>query len=85
MLGNPKKPDPPIMVSAEEVCRLETKFGTVQEIEFCVEVLRHWQENYSDWHDEDPRYGMMVRTAALFTAGRLQGIREERARRRGIA
>ena len=82
MLGNPKRPIPPIMVSIKEVCELESVHGTMQEIEVCRDIIAYWKEHYSQKHADDPLFNQMLCASTLFTAGRLQGMREERMRRK---
>lgn len=83
MLGNPKKADPPELVGYEEACCLSKEFATAQEFTFCRGLIRHWTEKYYEAGDPSHNYWQSLCLATtLYNAGRLQGIREERTRRK---
>ncbi len=81
MLGNPQAKTPALF-DAGEVCRLTMKHGSFQEIEIAVNIAAAFRDLYADRLERDPRYFSAVCISAIFNAGRLQGIREERLRRK---
>lgn len=70
---------PPILVSAEEMSEISTA-PCVWEIERCVELYSAYRAAFG-WRP-DRHTDEMMAYSTIFAAGRLQGIREERLKRR---
>lgn len=67
------------MITPLEAAELSSKYGTMDDINRADDIYKAYlkckgNENISRWH-------FLRAIAAIYTAGRIQGIREERARR----
>lgn len=69
---------PPILVSADEMSKPSTA-PCVWEIERCVELYNAYRATFG-WRPDKSTDEMMSHSA-MFAAGRLQGIREERLKK----
>lgn len=79
MLGNPKKPVT-ILFDPEEAVTLCDMYSGSQSIRIAANVWKYWME--AGCKVEDDVQDTLLLLGTIFDAGRLQGIREERARRR---
>lgn len=79
MLGNPKKPVT-ILFNPQEVVALSHKYSTTESMYAAFDVWAAWVRDGHKKREADWELRCML--SAIFDAGRLQGIREERARRR---
>lgn len=79
MLTSNKKGDAPQLYTADEIIAL-SGFSTVTSIHWAFEIYKKSMESGKDFKD---RYGIFLGALAnIFDAGRIQGIREERQKRR---
>lgn len=69
----------PRLITAEEAVELNKIAGTVDEMEIATEVFR---ESANMVKDLPYGYAFACRLATVWSAGRIQGIREERAKRK---
>lgn len=67
----------PKLITPEEAIAL-CPFNTLEELSRAHDLGATWKTLYSD----DPKYDMVCKLAMIYTAGRIQGIREERAKRK---
>ena len=74
------KHTPPELITQEEIVSL-SRYLTLDDIQRAVKIAKAWQHPYSDHPDCD--YYCML--SSVYVAGRIQGIREERAKARGAA
>ena len=74
----------PRLVTAEEAVAISNKAGTVEECFIAVEIAEEWWRQMPPIMREshDVLFIRSTLYATLWTAGRLQGIREERAKRK---
>ena len=82
MLGNLNRPATKTLIEPGEICRLTCKYATVQEAEIAQDICEELYRQQRNIYDTDRRFYELLLLSAIFTAGRLQGIREERHRRR---
>lgn len=64
-------------VSPEEIVKLSDELVHVSELQFARDVYEKYKQTYPDTH-------FCFALAAVFAAGRVQGVREERARKGAI-
>ena len=69
------------LVTTEEVLRL-SQYTTLDRIELAEDMYRRSVEEYTGRGDKDSLWTFLVALANVYEAGRLQGIREERQKRR---
>jgi len=78
MLGNPKKPVT-ILIDPQEVVTLANRYSTTQSMDTAADV---WRAFFRSRPKSDPNeWDLLAAIAAIYDAGRVQGIREERRRR----
>ncbi len=77
MLGKREAPD---MITAKEAVAISTKSGTIDEIYIAIEIIEEYER--LNFAPNDKWYNMACMYATLFEAGRIQGVREERYRRK---
>lgn len=74
------KKESPQLITTEEAVTLCAKFATLDDIYTAEDIYLAYIDKVKDTRDE--RYAEMCVLAAVYSAGRIQGIREERAKRR---
>ena len=74
MIGNT-----PALVTPEEVVRLALSYATARDVWIALDIANEWKKQASG---KDGDFSLYWLYAAIFEAGRIQGIREERNRRR---
>lgn len=79
MIGNSKRP-PAELISPQEAVALALKFATTQSAYIAEDIEREYMKQTSAEQSPRWRYGWLL--ATLYNAGRIQGIREERQRRK---
>lgn len=77
MLGREKS----IMVSPAEAVSLNERFGTMEEWYFSKEIFNEWKKTLNVSDIQEPEFSFFKLLSACFNAGRINGIREERAKR----
>lgn len=85
MVGNCTKPQPALLVSAQEAVHLGKNYGTVDTLYIAQEIAEEYYKTLEAEEQtglRDHYYEFIMLCSILFDAGRLQGIREERAKRR---
>lgn len=70
----------PELVSAEEAVKVGLKAGGVVELQRVSRIYTEWMKNRP--YPEDPHYDTLCMLATVYCAGMIQGIREERSRKR---
>ena len=68
------------LITTEEAVTLCAKFATLDDVYTAEDIYLAYMDKVKDTRDE--RYAEMCAPAAIYSAGRIQGIREERAKRR---
>lgn len=66
------------LVTAKEGINL-SKFNTLELFDFLKEIEQEYKEQHPDYHN-DILWSKMDMYSTVYTIGRLQGIREERAK-----
>ena len=66
-----------VLISPAEVVKLSKEQGTVGTIDIVAEIEKAWGKQY-----DTPLYNYYCMLSAVYTAGYIQGKREERARKR---
>lgn len=79
MIGNNKCPHAEL-ISPQEAVALALKFSTVQSAYIAEDIEREYMKQTEGEKSPRWRYGWLL--ATLYNAGRIQGIREERQRRK---
>ncbi len=79
MIGNSKRP-PAELISPQEAVDLALKFSTTQSAFIAEDIEREYMKQTEGEKSPRWRYGWLL--ATLYNAGRIQGIREERQRRK---
>lgn len=74
------KKESPQLITTEEAVTLCIKFATLDDVYTAEDIYLAYMDKVKDTRDE--RYVEMCTLAAIYSAGRIQGIREERAKRR---
>ena len=80
MLGNCARPFPEKMVNPKSFVALYAHEATCESIYRAEEIQNEWQRQ--GWLTGDRRYDYMSMIGAIYEAGRLQGIREERRKKK---
>ena len=81
MLGNSRRsPTPPQLVTPEEAVELALKFGTAKAAYIAKDIADEYKRRTAG--EKDGIFRQLFMYAAIFEAGRLQGVREERYRRK---
>ena len=80
MLGNPKN-TVQILAEPSEIVAL-TKHSTVQSMDAALDVWAEWERHGHKTGVVE--YDLQLLLSAIYDAGRVQGIREERRRRRKL-
>ena len=76
MIGNGKAQ---LLISPQEAITIARKFGTVDTIDIALELCKEWNSQTStDIWTGHRDFSFMCMLSAIFDAGRIQGIREER-------
>lgn len=73
--------DIPIMITADEAVPL-SKFSTIKDMDFCWELYQAYLD--TETFSGDPMFNTMCVFALMYNTGRIQGIREERAKKRDV-
>lgn len=70
-----------LLIDPQEVITTARKYGTVDTVDIAVQLRDEWnrQTNTALWNGERD-FKTLCMLAAIFDAGRMQGIREERAK-----
>lgn len=70
-----------LLIEPQEVIATARKYGTVDTVDIAVQLRDEWnrQTNTAIWNREMD-FNKLCMLAAIFDAGRMQGIREERAK-----
>ena len=68
------------LVTTEEAIRLVRKYGDLEDLETAREIYLKYMGDY--FKGRDIEWHCFSAMAAIYTAGRVQGIREERQRRK---
>lgn len=71
----------PALITAEEAVRVGQAAGECESIHRVTEIYHEWKK--SPQFPDSPGYDFWCMLAAMYDAGRIQGIREERSRRKG--
>lgn len=79
MIGNAKRAFPELITPAEAVA-LSVKYGTAEAGARAIDIANEYQRQTEG--ERDRRFREYWTLAAIYDAGRMQGIREERARRK---
>lgn len=66
-----------VLISPAEVVKLSKEQGTVGTIDIVTEIEKAWGTQY-----DTPLYNYYCMLSAVYTAGYIQGKREERTRKR---
>lgn len=74
------KKESPQLITTEEAVTLCIKFATLDDIDTAEDIYLAYMDKVKDTRDK--RYAEMCVLAAIYSAGRIQGIREERAKRK---
>lgn len=74
------KKESPQLITTEEAVTLCIKFATLDDVYTAEDIYLAYMDKVKDTRDES--YAEMCALAAIYSAGRIQGIREERAKRR---
>ena len=80
MIGNVKRNIPELITPAEAVS-LTREYATSQEILAVIEIEREYRK-HPERNAKNPRDLYMILLTTCYNAGRIQGIREERQRRK---
>lgn len=67
----------PELITPEDAITL-CHFNTLDDLSRAHDLGEAWKTLYSD----DPKFDTVCKLAMIYTAGRIQGIREERAKRK---
>lgn len=71
---------PPELITPQEAAALSNKFGAADDIYRADDIYNEFMKLKSS--ESDNRWKFLCAIAAIYTAGRIQGIREERSRRK---
>jgi len=71
---------PPELITPQEAAALSDKFGTTDDIYRADDIYNEFMKMKDS--ESDNRWKFLRAIAAIYTAGRIQGIREERSRRK---
>lgn len=71
---------PPELITPHEAAELSDKYGTTDDIYRADDIYKAFIELKGS--ESDNRWKFLYAIAAIYTAGRIQGIREERSRRK---
>lgn len=71
---------PPELITPQEAAALSDKFGTTDDIYRADDIYKEFMKLKDS--ESDNRWKFLCAIAAIYTAGRIQGIREERSRRK---
>lgn len=77
MLGNLRTGRTPLRIDPGEMVRLTTAHGTLDSVEAAVAIAKEWERQHGE---NETEWDVMQMMAAVFDAGRVQGIREARER-----
>lgn len=75
------KRDFPELVTAKESVKIGLKAVGTTELQRVSRIYTEWMKNRP--YPEDPHYDTLCMLATVYCAGMIQGIREERSRKRG--
>ena len=77
------KKTPPVLVDIKEDTRVSRDYGTIDTVDLALAIYNEALKPRSGKPDEwDYKFLRACALAAIFDVGRMQGMREERARRR---
>lgn len=82
MIGNFAKPFPARMVDPKNFVALYQRIATCESMYRAEEVANEWKVQIRSVPVDDPRFDYMSMLGAIYEAGRVQGIREERRRKK---
>ena len=71
---------PPELITPQEAAALSDKFGTTDDIYRADDIYKEFMKLKGS--ESDNRLKILCAIAAIYTAGRIQGIREERRKKR---
>lgn len=74
------KQDTPQLITAQEAVKLSRRAGTIDSLELARNIAIEWKRT-SDGNN-DPIFNYLCMLGAIYDAGRIQGIREQRQTRR---
>lgn len=83
MIGYCMRPQPPLLLSPEEVVHLFTHYGSIDTARYADDIARAWCNRDKEFLPLDGVADYQLMLAAIFEAGRIQGMREVRKRRHG--
>lgn len=78
MVGNRK--DYGELITAEEIVKLSLDFGTSETFAICDKIIQEYERKAPTSRRNDRYFYMHGLFSALYDGGKIQGIREERAR-----
>ncbi len=70
---------PPELITAQEAATLSFNFGTTDDIFRANDIYNEFMKLKG--YESDARWKFLCAIAAIYTAGRIQGIREERRKK----
>ena len=82
MLGNCAKPFPARMVNPKNFVELYKRIATCESLYRAEEIMDEWRIQKRSAPVNDPVFDYMSMLGAIYEAGRVQGIREERSKKK---
>lgn len=72
----------PLLITSEEAVEICRKASTVESIYRAQDIESAYREHISVWEETDITWLRLCTLAAIYDAGRIQGIREERLKKK---
>lgn len=76
------KKTPPVLVDIKEDTRVSREYGTIDTVDLALAIYNEALKPRDGAPESDDIFARCCALGAIFNVGRMQGIREERARRR---
>ena len=70
------------LISIPETVATVRSYGTAETLRWVKEFIKEWQKHMTETEAQDVQWANARLCSALFDAGRIEGIKEERAARR---
>jgi len=70
-----------LLITPQEAVKLAEKNGTITELYLVNEIMEEYRATAKN-QSTDPFFNQLQLAGVLFSAGRVQGVREERAKRK---